>query len=99
MVRRLLRHSTGMRNAGGLVAAMAPSASRLRRTAGHRGGYHAHAAIPNQCTVFALPGTAGLTGFLLGGGMIALGVLLWTQPQHHALLGVALVLTALASFL
>ncbi|MBE1579552.1 hypothetical protein SAMN05216266_1424 [Amycolatopsis marina] len=31
--------------------------------------------------------------------MIALGVLLWTQPQHHAPLGVALVLTALASFL
>ncbi|SFB64343.1 hypothetical protein SAMN05216266_14222 [Amycolatopsis marina] len=31
--------------------------------------------------------------------MIVLGVLLWTQPQHHAPLGVALVLTPLASFL
>lgn len=93
------RHSTGMRNAwawwrqwrrrrpvvAGLLAIAAGSTIVL---------------LPaNQYTVFALPGTAGLTGFLLGGGMIALGVLLWTQPQHHALLGVALVVAALASFL
>lgn len=53
----------------------------------------------NQYTVFALPGTAGLAGFLLGGGLIAVGLMLWAQPDQHAVFGVGLVLLSLASFL
>lgn len=52
----------------------------------------------NQYTVLALPGVAGLTGFLLGGLIAAMGALLWFLPEQRALLGVAIVLLALASF-
>ncbi|MBA0124676.1 hypothetical protein H0B56_03885 [Haloechinothrix sp. YIM 98757] len=52
----------------------------------------------NQYTVFALPGVAGLTGFLFGGLIAACGAFLWFLPEQRALLGVATVLLALASF-
>jgi hypothetical protein len=50
-------------------------------------------------TVLSLPGTAGLAGFLLGGIIATTGLLLWCQPRHHALLGIIILLAALASFL
>lgn len=52
----------------------------------------------NQFTVLTLPGTAGLAGFLLGGMIAAMGVLLWFLPEQRAVLGIAVVLLSLASF-
>lgn len=51
-----------------------------------------------QFTVLTLPGVAGLAGFLLGGVIAAMGLLLWLQPEHRAVLGIAIVLLAIASF-
>lgn len=52
----------------------------------------------NQFTVLALPGVAGLAGFLLGGLIAAMGPLLWFLPEQRVVLGIAIVLLALASF-
>ncbi|MFC3488643.1 hypothetical protein SAMN05216266_1425 [Amycolatopsis marina] len=52
----------------------------------------------NQFTVLALPGVAGLAGFLLGGLIAAMGPLLWFLPEQRVMLGIAIVLLALASF-
>jgi hypothetical protein len=53
----------------------------------------------DQYTVLTLPGTAGFAGFLLGGLIAALGVLLCFQPDHHNMISIAIVLAALASFI
>ena len=53
----------------------------------------------NQYTVLALPGVAGLAGFLLGGLCITLGLLLWFHPAQRTFAGVTIVLLALASFI
>lgn len=52
----------------------------------------------NQFTVLALPGVAGLAGFLLGGLIAAMGPLLWFLPEQRLVFGIAIVLLALASF-
>jgi hypothetical protein len=52
----------------------------------------------NQYTVLALPGIAGLAGFLLGGLCIALGLMLWFHPAQRTFAGSMIVLCALASF-
>lgn len=51
-----------------------------------------------QFTVLTLPGIAGLAGFLLGGLIAAMGPLLWFLPEQRVVLGIAIVLLALASF-
>ncbi|MEV4731882.1 DUF6114 domain-containing protein [Saccharopolyspora sp. NPDC049426] len=52
----------------------------------------------NYFTVLALPGVAGLAGFLLGGLIAAMGPLSWFLPEQRVVLGIAIVLLALASF-
>lgn len=52
----------------------------------------------NHFTVLTLPGIAGLAGFLLGGLIAAMGLLLWFLPDQRVILGIAIVLLAIASF-
>ncbi|HEY1969599.1 MAG TPA: DUF6114 domain-containing protein [Pseudonocardia sp.] len=48
--------------------------------------------------VVLLPGLAGISGFIIGGMIIASGLFLLFSPQLHAFIGVAAVLLSLASF-
>lgn len=52
----------------------------------------------NQFTVLRLPGIAGLAGFLLGGLITAIGLMLWFLPNQRIQLGITTVLLALAAF-
>jgi len=57
------------------------------------------AVLPNQgFTVVVLPGVAGLSGFVLGGLIIACGMFMLSSPQLHGILGIAAVLLSLVSF-
>lgn len=55
--------------------------------------------LPNKgFTVVVLPGVAGLSGFVLGGLIIACGMFMLFSPQLHGILGIATVLLSLVSF-
>jgi hypothetical protein len=57
------------------------------------------AVLPNKgFTVVVLPGVAGLSGFVLGGLIIACGMFMLFSPQLHGFLGIATVLLSLVSF-
>jgi hypothetical protein len=57
------------------------------------------AVLPNKgFTVIVLPGVAGLSGFLLGGLIIACGMFMLFSPHLHGILGIAAVLLSLVSF-
>ena len=57
------------------------------------------AVLPNKgFTVVVLPGVAGLSGFVLGGLIIACGMFMLFSPQLHGFLGIAAVLLSLVSF-
>lgn len=57
------------------------------------------AVLPNKgFTVVVLPGVAGLSGFVLGGLIIACGMFMLFSPQLHGILGIAAVLLSLVSF-
>ncbi|HTK66233.1 MAG TPA: DUF6114 domain-containing protein [Pseudonocardia sp.] len=57
------------------------------------------AVLPNKgFTVVVLPGVAGLSGFVLGGLIIACGMFMLFSPQLHGILGIATVLLSLVSF-
>lgn len=57
------------------------------------------AVLPNKgFTVIVLPGVAGLSGFLLGGLIIACGMFMLFSPHLHGILGIATVLLSLVSF-
>ena len=57
------------------------------------------AVLPNKgFTVVVLPGVAGLSGFVLGGLIIACGMFMLFSPQLHGILGIAVVLLSLVSF-
>jgi hypothetical protein len=58
------------------------------------------AAVPNaDVSVVILPGVAGLSGFVLGSLIIAGGLFLILSPQIHGLIGIAVVLLSLVSFI
>jgi hypothetical protein len=57
------------------------------------------AVLPNKgFTLVVLPGVAGLSGFVLGGLIIACGMFMLFSPQLHGFLGIAAVLLSLVSF-
>ena len=57
------------------------------------------AVLPNKgFTVIVLPGVAGLSGFVLGGLIIACGMFMLFSPHLHGILGIAAVLLSLVSF-
>jgi uncharacterized membrane protein YedE/YeeE len=53
----------------------------------------------SQLTVLAAPGAAGATGMLIGGLLVAVGIVLAVAPRQHTLCGMAAIVLALASFL
>jgi hypothetical protein len=56
--------------------------------------------VPNaDVSVVILPGVAGLSGFVLGSLIIAGGLFLILSPPIHGLIGIAVVLLSLVSFI
>lgn len=50
-------------------------------------------------SVLLLPGVAGVSGFLFGAGLGALGLFFWLQPHSRAFTGVATILISVASLI